>query len=509
MLGEQVWRARNTTMINARMLPSTVLLALAISCSADDGSGRGHDGALDGDRGAGASLGEFEFTYYWVAAESAYNGAKDTSVYDMQCNKLATVPKNFWNALKLEGTGKLNDGRLLNYAGPCGCARSPCFKALGPDKPWGEGVQSRALEPYRSIAVDKNRIPYGTWVYIPELDGQQMPGEQPWGGWTHDGCVLAADTGSAIVGRHIDFFVGLKGSYTTLINELGLESVTVRQAGTLCTGVPPQGGGDDDDDADVDEPEPDGNSVCFPGADGAGNTCLPLAFPGTPTGYSYPSPLSSNYRAPIAYIDLDAVDINTKVAPNFTLGEFASRSKGRYAVVQPHAVARMQTLRGTLGSISINSGYRSPQYNSSVGGANSSRHMFGDGFDFVGNNVTLTKAENACVNNGGFLVEYNSHVHCDWRNTAVDSSFYGAVSVSGADELDLAAFTAYLEEHDGAWWAPAGGFDEGEPLRRWTARDASGEIVAETTGESFVVPEGTARIEVSVGAVVKLAQDLE
>jgi 3D (Asp-Asp-Asp) domain-containing protein len=496
-------------MLKSTMVTATLVMAMALACSADDEGRDPGDPAgtwQDDDREAGASLGTFEFTYYWVASEASYTGAKDTNVYDMQCNKLATVPRKFWDALKLEGTGRLTNGDLLNYAGGCGCARSPCFKKLGADKPWGEGVQSRALVPYRSIAVDKNKIAYGSWMYIPELDGVMMPGDAPWGGWLHDGCVQAADTGSAIVGKHIDFFVGLKSSYTSLIASEGLGSVTVRHGGTLCTGLPPV---DEDEDPPVDEDEPAAtNEVCFPGADNQGATCLPLSFPGTPTGYKYPNPLNANYRSPIAYLDLDAVDVKTKVAPNFTLGEFVSRAKGRYAVLQPHAVVRMQTLRNQLGSISINSGYRSPSYNSSVGGATSSRHMFGDGFDFVGNNVTLTKAEQACTNNGGFLVEYSSHVHCDWRGTSVDPLFYGAVAVDGAPDLALAGFAASLTFENGAWYAPADGFDEGEPLRRWTARDADGEVLVETTGESFVAPATAARIEVTVGAVVKLAHDL-
>ena len=494
-----------------------VMMTVALACSAQDEGRDAGDPAgswQDDDRAAGANLGSFEFTYYWVASEASYNGAKDTSVYDMQCNKLATVPRKFWDALKLEGTGQLNDGTVLNYAGGCGCARSPCFKRLGADKPWGEGVQGRALEPYRSIAVDKDNIAYGSWMYIAELDGQTMPGDAPWGGWTHDGCVLAADTGSAINGEHIDFFVGRKSSYTTLINELGLESVTVRHGGTLCTGAGPvdDGGGNnggDDNGGDDNGGGADANTVCFPGADNAGTTCLPLAFPGKPSGYSYPAPLNANYRSPIAYLDLDAVDSATKLSPNFTLGEFASRSKGRYAVVQPHAIARMQDLRGQLGSISINSGYRSPGYNSSIGGANSSRHMFGDGFDFVGNNTTLTKAENACVNNGGFLVEYNSHVHCDWRNDDVNAGFFGAVAVSGAADLVATGFTAQLQHHEGTWYAPAEGFDEGEPMRRWRALDANGYVITETTGESFVAPVDAVRVEVTVGAVVELGADLE
>ncbi|MBC8071617.1 MAG: DUF882 domain-containing protein [Deltaproteobacteria bacterium] len=479
-----------------------------LGCSAEHEGAREQGGDAgnwqDDDRGAGASLGTFEFTYYWVASEASYAGSLNTSVYNTSCTKIATVRSAFWSALKLEGTGRTISDQLLNYVGSCGCARSPCFKELGDDKPWGEGVQSRALEPFRSIAVDKDVIPYGSWMYIPELDGETMPGEG--GGFVHDGCVLAADTGSAINDQHIDFFVGLKPNYLALIDELGLESVTVREGGTACTAAAP--GGDDEGD---DGGGNDGTQVCFLGADGSGSTCLPLSSPGEPSGYDYPSPLSTNYRQPIAYLDLQAIDGSTKLAPNFALNEFAQASKGRYAVVQPHAVARMQQIRDALGSVSINSGYRSPGYNAGIAGsATSSRHMFGDGFDFKANGVSLTTAENKCGNVGGFLVEYTSHVHCDWRNTPVDPLFYGSVAVA-PDELDLAqaAFGGELVHGDEGWSAPAVGFDEGEPLRRWTAWDRDGAIVASAIGATFVAPAATARIEVLIGGVVRRSVDLE
>jgi 3D (Asp-Asp-Asp) domain-containing protein len=495
------------------------VLASVLGCASDDNGVRDQDGTAgswqDDERGAGASLGSFEFTYYWVASEAGYNGSHNTSVYNTSCTKIATVKSSFWNALKLEGTGKTDSGQLLNYAGSCGCARSPCFKELGADKPWGEGVQGRALEPFRSIAVDKDVIPYGSWMYIPQLDGETMPGDAPTGGWVHDGCVQAADTGSAINGDHIDFFVGLKGNYLSLIDELGLESVTVHQGGTVCTGAPPQGGDDGGDDGGGDEGGDDGGNdgtqVCFLGADGAGNTCLPLSFPGEPAGYDYPAPLSTNYRQPIAYLDLQAIDGNTKLAPNFKLNEFAQASKGRYAVVQPHAIARMQQIRSALGSISINSGYRSPGYNAGIdGSATSSRHMFGDGFDFAANNASLTTAENKCEAVDGFLVEYTTHVHCDWRNTPVDAAFFGSLAVVPG-ELDLTAtsFGGELVHGEHGWSAPASGFDEGEPLRRWTALDADGTIVAQAIGELFVAPPDATRIEVLIGAVVRLSADLE
>lgn len=494
------------------LLPLT--FAALLGCAGDDEGVRDQGATAgnwqDDDRGAGASLGSFEFTYYWVANENDYTGSLNTSVYNTSCTKIATVKSKFWNALKLEGTGKTVSGQLLNYAGSCGCARSPCFKQLGADKPWGEGVQGRALDPFRSIAVDKDVIPYGSWMYIPELDGATMPGDS---GFVHDGCVIAADTGSAINGHHIDFFVGIKGNYLELIDDLGLESVTVRQGGTKCTGEIPDDGDDDApaDDGGDDGGGNDGTQVCFPGADGAGNTCLPLSFPGEPTGYDYPSPLSSNYRQPIAYLDLQTIDGATKIAPNFRLDEFAQVAKGRYAVVQPHAVTRMQQIRTALGAIHINSGYRSPGYNAQIdGSATSSRHMFGDGFDFYGSNVSINTAESSCQSHAGFLVEYNTHVHCDWRNTPVDPLFYGTVAVA-PDELDFTdmPFGGELVQDGGVWTAPAIGFDEGEPLRRWTAFDATGAIVDEAIGDSYVAPANAARIDVLVGGVVRLSAGVE
>ena len=229
------------------------------------------------------------------------------------------------------------------------------------------------------------------------------------------------------------------------------------------------------------------------------------------SGYGYPGPLSGNvnYRAPIKYIDLEAVG-ELQIAPNFALSEVAQSWKGRYAVVQPHAISRLQTLRNALGAIKVNSGYRSPSYNASVDGATHSRHMYGDAFDLDPTSTSLSALESACTSNGGKLVEYTSHVHCDWRYDAVDPILFGALAAGTGPELDLSdsPFSARLEHHDGAWFAPAEGFDEGEPMRRWTALDADGEVIAEQTGESFVPPSGTATVEVLVGAQIELATDL-
>ena len=188
----------------------------------------------------------------------------------------------------------------------------------------------------------------------------------------------------------------------------------------------------DDHDTGEDEPaeEPSPNDLCFLGPNRDNSVCFPLSFPGSPSGYNYPAPLNNNYRAPVAYLDLDQIDTSTKIAPNFTLGEIASRAKGRYAIVQPHAVERLQAIRDVAGALGVNSGYRSPTYNASVGGASKSRHMYGDAFDIRPLSTSVNALEPKCTQNGGTLVEYNSHVHCDWRNDAQDQKLFGATAVA-------------------------------------------------------------------------------
>jgi len=73
---------------------------------------------------------------------------------------------------------------------------------------YGDGVSNYKLIPFRTIAVDKNYIPYGTVIYIPEVRGQII--ELPDGKKVkHDGYFFAGDTGSAIKNNHVDIFTGI------------------------------------------------------------------------------------------------------------------------------------------------------------------------------------------------------------------------------------------------------------------------------------------------------------
>jgi 3D (Asp-Asp-Asp) domain-containing protein len=67
-----------------------------------------------------------------------------------------------------------------------------------------------------SVAVDSDRIPLDTPVYIPEYDG--VPRDAS-GSATHDGCFIAQDRGVRVKGDHIDVFTGHR-EITTLWNRL-------------------------------------------------------------------------------------------------------------------------------------------------------------------------------------------------------------------------------------------------------------------------------------------------
>jgi 3D (Asp-Asp-Asp) domain-containing protein len=125
------------------------------------------------------------------------------------CERIAEVSKEFAGQLALQGTGKLRDGRVVNIWGQCRCEHSPCFKVTSTS--WGTGGSGRALQPFRTVAVDPKVIKLGSMLYVPLLEGRRMPGRSPWGGFVHDGCLIAADVGGGIRGTQLDLFVGRKG----------------------------------------------------------------------------------------------------------------------------------------------------------------------------------------------------------------------------------------------------------------------------------------------------------
>jgi 3D (Asp-Asp-Asp) domain-containing protein len=478
-------------------------------CCPDKVDHCGGEGSSTGTGEPGDRLGEFALRYWFLADETRYTAPHDTTIFDPQCDLIGDVPEQLVDAIAREGRARLEDGRVVEFFGECECAFSPCFVQLDDAHPWGSGLDDRSLAPFRSVAVDPSVIAIGSPLYVEALDGLTMPGEAPWGGFVHDGCVFADDAANAFDGETVGLFTALVAQYIALDEALP-DTIELRAGGERCGGTsedPDADGGDAPIDPTPEPlPEPSAGDLCFPGPTGAGDACVPLVA-ASESGYDYPAPLggNANYREPIAVFDLQAVDDGLPVATSFVLAELAQIHKGRYAVVQPHAVAKLQALRDMLGPITVNSGYRPPSYNEMVGGAQYSRHMYGDAFDFSPLEATLGQAEDACVAVGGKLVEYGSHVHCDFRYADVDQQLFGAAAQSGPPvPLPDDGYDAQIVADGGVLSVIAEGFDEGEPRIRWTALDADGETIAAAVAPTFVPPAGTAEVHALVGGQVSV-----
>lgn len=140
----------------------------------------------------------------------------------------ATLSLKDWCHSALNGTTQITDQfgqtTVYHYSGRGDTPGADCssfFSSLSADvkdkvsrvrfrpveAPYGYGAKGLPMVPYRTIAVDRDTIPFGSVVYIPAARGTivTLPsGEQV----VHDGFFYAADTGSALRGGHIDVYVG-------------------------------------------------------------------------------------------------------------------------------------------------------------------------------------------------------------------------------------------------------------------------------------------------------------
>ncbi len=163
-------------------------------------------------------LGTMWNSFYFVSDENDYESPQDVPIYDSSCQELARVRAEFHDSVCIEGSGRLTDGRIINYASSCttSCPSAGlcgsrdyriCYTVLDPARyPWGMGAGGRALVPDQSMAVDRNFIPLGSWVYFQELDGVIPPGSST----PHNGCMRADDVGGAVDGNQFDFFAATR-----------------------------------------------------------------------------------------------------------------------------------------------------------------------------------------------------------------------------------------------------------------------------------------------------------
>ena len=175
---------------------------------------------------------QWALRFYWLSLEGDYVDTVSTNVprggacavpanrwvelYTKDGFFFGHVPERYACSLKLEGSGLMRDGRVVNYTGPCKYGYGTCFEQLEvTDYPFGRGAGQRPLIPFKSVAVDPRVIPIGEPLYIPEFDGMVLPD-----GSIHDGCVRADDTGGGIKGRKMDFFVVTYGNFRFLLESL-------------------------------------------------------------------------------------------------------------------------------------------------------------------------------------------------------------------------------------------------------------------------------------------------
>lgn len=234
--------------------PDATALTGAIVELAEAFADRGTEAAADVDTDAatdtaagGEALGEFRLTYYVMAREPVPTqdeatptelgeaDADHVAIHADGCEVIAEVPREFARDLRMQGSGVLSDGRLVSAGRACDCdAGGICFFLPGDRYRWGIGAANRSLSPFRSVAVDTDVVALGQTLYIPELEGLRMPGPPPWGGFVHDGCVVADDRGGGVRGKHIDFFAARRGYYQAIMRSLGLSSITVYDGEGRC-----------------------------------------------------------------------------------------------------------------------------------------------------------------------------------------------------------------------------------------------------------------------------------
>ena len=98
------------------------------------------------------------------------------------------------------------------------------------------------------------------------------------------------------------------------------------------------------------------------------------------------------YAAPEYFYEVTAQNIDTRLSPHFTLRQFLCKQKSgypKYVVLQPSLLLLLERLLAEVRSSGIAidtfgviSGYRTPYYNKRIGNVPTSRHVYGDAYDF-------------------------------------------------------------------------------------------------------------------------------
>ena len=119
-----------------------------------------------------------------------------------------------------------------------------------------------------------------------------------------------------------------------------------------------------------------------------------------------------------------AKDGGKKLSGNFKVSEFACKDGSDTVLVAPRLVMVLQTIRDHFGTaVTINSGYRTPQYNTKVGGVAHSQHCYGTAADITVRGqkpaAVAAYARKIMPDWGGVGI-YNTFTHIDVREAKAD-----------------------------------------------------------------------------------------
>lgn len=159
-------------------------------------------------------------TFYYILAETRFSSSTEATIKDPKGNVLGSVSAKYKRLCDIEGTCRLRSGLLINYwgkvAGDVRYVKSPF--------PYGVGVGNCPLKPFRTAAVDKSVVPFGSTIRVKELVGATLPD-----GSKHDGIMMAQDAGGAIKNDRIDLFLGddYKGDFLTKAKVRHMQPLTV------------------------------------------------------------------------------------------------------------------------------------------------------------------------------------------------------------------------------------------------------------------------------------------
>lgn len=113
-----------------------------------------------------------------------------------------------------------------------------------------------------------------------------------------------------------------------------------------------------------------------------------------------------------------------QLSAHFKVREFACGDGSDAVLVAPRLVMVLESIRAHFGAaVTINSGYRTPEYNAKVGGAAHSQHCYGMAADIVVKGQTpeaVAAFARTLMPDWGGVGVYKSFTHIDVREARAD-----------------------------------------------------------------------------------------